>query len=380
MTKLLGIVVANGLSSENRVFATLLHHRADRYEAEAVVHRHRGDTSATRFGEIARLRPVPLDTGWRPNTWSRRGNPQRAVVAMRFRRKISAIVDLAERVDADLVYSSQQHYDVRAAAAVSDALGIPQIVHLHYTIGPWLRDAALERLTSARRVIAVSDFIRDLAIAHGVIADRVTTIHNAMDPFDEPDEQLVIERRNALGFRDDDFVFGMVGRLDPGKGHMDAVDAFERLAESHDRARLVIVGTGQLDRSLRSRVARSSAANRITLLGQRADVPDLLTAFDALVHPATADPCPLAVLEGMAAGLPVIGYADGGVRELVEDQSTGLLAPLDDLVALKAAMSMMCRNPTIADELGRAGRDRLRDRFDPRAAGASFAEIVDSTS
>ena len=138
MTRLFGITVAGGLSSENRVFARLLSERGDRYDALVVVHDESGAEAviADHFAGLAKTPTVPIDTGWRPNRWTHRGNPGRAPVALRYRRRLDRIIAAADGFEPGAVYSSQQHYDCRAASKVARSLAVPQIVHLHYTVGP----------------------------------------------------------------------------------------------------------------------------------------------------------------------------------------------------------------------------------------------------
>jgi glycosyltransferase involved in cell wall biosynthesis len=382
VTSLLGITVTGGLSSENRVFARLLSERADRYRALVVVHDAGGADAgvADQFAELAKSPTVPLDTGWRQNQQAYRGNPFRASVALRYRQRLDRIIAAADRFGPSAVYSSQQHYDCRAASKVARSLAIPQILHLHYNIGPWLRRVVLQQLRTTDRVVAVSDFIRWQAINHGVPEHRVTTIHNTMPTYVRPDLGSTQALRRELGLADDQYVFGLVGRFDPGKGHLDAVAAFEKVARRRDDAVLVLVGTGRIEGKILTRVRSSPVADRIVITGQRSDVPALLSVFDALVHPASQDPCPLAVLEAMAAALPVVAYADGGVPELVEGGTTGLLVGHGEVDALAEAMFALHDDVAMGHKLGTAGARRVASVFSPATAGARFADLVTSIS
>ena len=249
MTRLLGIAVVGGLSSENRVFARLLAERAQRYESLVVIQdQGTGESGfAHQFAGLADSPTVPIDTGWRPNTSPRRGHPGRVLVKLRYRQRLDRVVRAADRFQPHTVYSSQQHYDCRAASKVARSLDVPQIVHLHYTVGPWLRQSVLERLRTTDRVVAVSEFVRQQAIRHGVPEHRVTTIRNTVPAYERPDAEKTRKLRGELGVADDQFVFGLVGRLDPGKGHLDAITAFERVARQRGDVSLVLVGTGRIE-------------------------------------------------------------------------------------------------------------------------------------
>lgn len=376
MTKLLGVIVANGLSSENRVFATLLGARSCRYDAHVLMHEHGSDRLADWFGELSGSPTTAHDMGWRSSPYLRRGNPMRLRVALRYVRGIEALTADARGYAPDVVYSSQQHVDCRAASRISDSLGVPQVIHLHYNVGSWLRRVVLDRLETAAHVVAVSDFVRGQALAHGVPDDRVTTIRNAVAPFGPADPVRSAALRDELGLPADVFTFGMVSRVDKFKGHLDAIDAFEHVAKQHRDTRLVIVGSGRIEGQVRAHVERSAVRDQIVLTGFRTDVPDLLGLFDTLVHPAIEDPCPLAVLEAMAAGLPVVAYDDGGVPELVEDGVTGTLVERRRIGPLVQAMGERCADPDGSRRVGEAGRARLAAHFTPEQAGQRFAEIV----
>ncbi len=236
-------------------------------------------------------------------------------------------------------------------------LGVPQIIHLHYIIGPWLRRMVIKRLRTADHVVAVSDYIRQQAIEHGVLPDHVTTIRNSIRRFEPRDPAAVEAVRRGEGISSDAFIYGMVGRLDPGKGHLDVLAAFDRLATDDPGIWLMIAGTGRHESRIRSAARRSAAADRIVFLGQRSDVPDILGSLDAFIHPASKDPCPLAVLEAMAAGLPIVAYADGGVPELIVNAESGLLAPRGDVIDLSGLMGLLPARPRVG-ELARGGGRR----------------------
>lgn len=376
MTKLVGVVVAGGMSSENRVFASLLGARRDAYDTRVLVHEGPGEDVAGRFAALSHSEVAVHDTGWRPSPYHRRRHPRRMPTVARYLRNIDRLVEDARDFRPDVVYSSQQHLDCRAASRIATDLGVPQIIHLHYVIGPSLQRPVLRRLREAEFVVTVSDFVRAQAVAHGVAEERAITIRNAMPPLPPADPARSAALRSALGLPAEAYTFGMVGRLDESKGHLDGIAAFERVAVAHPHLRLVIVGHGRIEAQVRRRIDASPAAHQILATGYRSDVAELLRVFDALMHPALADPCPLAVLEAMAAGLPVVGYRDGGMPELVADGATGLLADTGDVSQLTEAIRAVALNPDRSSRLGSAAVDRLVARFGVEAAAQSFADVV----
>jgi glycosyltransferase involved in cell wall biosynthesis len=379
---LLGVQVANGLSSEARVFATLLGHRATRYGATVLMHqdpREQPDhlSAVDAFGAIAKCDVVPYDSGWRRNASGRRRSPKQMLLAARYLHRIRLVVGQAERLDPSVVYSGQQHYDCRAATRVAAKTKTPQIIHLHYTVGSYLTRAVLDRLLTCDHVVTVSDFTRSEALAHGVPEGRVTTVRNCMEVMPDVDPAQAADVRASLGIPVDAYVFGMASRVDPGKGHLDAIAAFTRIAIRRSEVWLVIAGSGSDDANVRSAAAASAASERIVLAGHRSDIPVFLGSLDAFVHPSSNDPCPLAVLEAMASGLPVVAYGQAGALEMIRHGDTGLLATHLSVDSLAEQMTLLCEDAEFGTTLGTQARESIASDFRPDAAGRAFADVVE---
>jgi glycosyltransferase involved in cell wall biosynthesis len=121
------------------------------------------------------------------------------------------------------------------------------------------------------------------------------------------------------------------------------------------------------DGSLRAAVQRN-LPERVRLLGARTDVPALLSAADIFALASAWEGRPIAVMEAMAAGLPVAATAVGGVPELIEHDVTGMLAPPGDMAALAAALATLAGDAELRRRLGSAARKR--------SAGFSVAAMV----
>jgi glycosyltransferase involved in cell wall biosynthesis len=377
VVRVLGVQIANGYSSEARVFAGLLAQRTDDCDALVLHHDWHGDRgSATEFQTDGRVRVERVDTGWRPNPAGRRSAVAKVWSRARFLVAQREMVRTARGYDPDVVFSCQQKWDNAAAASIARRLGRPLVVELHYIIGPWLGRSTLRSLLTCDHVITVSDFIRDEALRHGVPPERVTTIRNTMRPFAPAAADARPAVRAELGIAADTPLIGIVARVDPGKGHEDTIAAFARVAAAHPAARLLIVGDGTMRTSLEAMAAATGLGDRIQFTGRRPDVPRVLSALDIFIHPSRQDPCPLGVLEAAAAGLPVVAFAEGGIREIVADGETGLLSPPEDVDALAASLQRLLSEPELAQRMGRAGRERIATQFRPEAAGEAFSAVL----
>jgi len=167
--------------------------------------------------------------------------------------------------------------------------------------------------------------------------------------------------RAELGFGPDTPVVGMLGRLERWKGQGDFVRAMARVRQRCPQARYLLVGGAIFWRGdaykdeLRGLVEMLGLSDAMVLCGQRGDPEAVLSALDVLVHCSVQpEPFGRVLIEGMAASLPIVAYAAGGVSEVVGDGEMGLLCPLGDVRALAEAVLGLLQDPARA----RAGRGR----------------------
>jgi glycosyltransferase involved in cell wall biosynthesis len=178
--------------------------------------------------------------------------------------------------------------------------------------------------------------------------------------------------RRELAIGGEDPLIGMIGHLTPWKGHEVFLEIARGVADRMPRSRFVVVGGAIYETHghagypevLRHRAAALGLSDRVTFLGIRDDIPDLLAGLDVLVHPPTApEPFGRVLAEAMAVGRPVIAAHCGGIPEVVEDGMTGLLVPSADVGAFTAAVVRLLEDPMLCQRLGGAGRRRAEARF-----------------
>jgi glycosyltransferase involved in cell wall biosynthesis len=196
-----------------------------------------------------------------------------------------------------------------------------------------------------------------------------------------PDSATRASVRESLRCEPSSVIFIHVGRFSYQKNHELLINAFARILSHADvPVELWLVGEGELLEAVQQQVRTLGIENRVRFLGVRSDIPDLLHAADVFVFPSRWEGNPLSVMEAMAAGLPVIATAVGGVPELVEDGVSGILVPNEDRDALVAAMQRVVEQPDLRERMGRAARCRAVERFDirqtVRAYEALYEEIL----
>lgn len=222
--------------------------------------------------------------------------------------------------------------------------GLPVVAHTHADYRhspkgyPWYV-RAVDRLLApgTARALAVSRVTRQFAIdERGFSPDRIEVFPNAVDhsSFRRPTAVQRREMRRRLGIADETPVAVTVGRLDRTKGVDLQVDAWDEVARAVPEALLLVAGDGPDRPALEQRVAARGRQRSIRFLGWRADVEQLLWAADFGVISSRDEGLPLAVLEAMATGLPVVGTDVGGIPDVIRHDVNGILVPPEDASAL----------------------------------------------
>ena len=197
-------------------------------------------------------------------------------------------------------------------------------------------------------------------------------------PTDEyaPNPDTRAQWRQAHGIEPHATVVTHIGRFAVQKNHALLVEAF---AQVHSDAPLylLLVGAGELEDAVRQQVAGLGLQERVRFLGVRADVADILRASDVFVLSSRWEGNPLSVMEAMAAGLPVVSTAVGGVPELVQEGATGRLVPSEDAGALAQAMQALVDDPARRQAMGAAARQHAIAHFDIRHTVRMYEELYE---
>jgi sugar transferase (PEP-CTERM/EpsH1 system associated) len=227
------------------------------------------------------------------------------------------------------------------------------------------------------RVVAVGEAVRQaLIVNEGLRAERVAVIYNGIDlgGFDGggPERAAV---RQEIGVDPNAFLLIQVARLDYLKDHGTAVRTLEQVVRQRPEARLVLVGDGPERDKIARLVGERGLVGHVRFLGQRGDVARLLRAADVFLLTSTSEGIPVTVLEALAAGLPVVATNVGGMREIVEEGRTGLLAPAGDDAALAQHVLLLADQPALRTALGERGREVAAARFSERQMHAGYVRL-----
>jgi glycosyltransferase involved in cell wall biosynthesis len=241
---------------------------------------------------------------------------------------------------------------------------------------------AIERTWLHRKVdiaIANSQPVLNELRAEGVPEQKLMLIHNGIDAVKFADEMLDINQaRDRLAVPQGALVFSSVANLHGYKGHADLLQALYQVKDKLPPNWLLLGAGRDVNDNLiklRQMADELGLSQHVRLLGQRRDIPVVLSTADIHVSASWHESFPNNILEAMCAGLPVVATATGGVPEQVADGLTGILVPARNPKALSEAVLALAHDRERRQAMGRAGRERVEREF-PIARSVSGLEQV----
>ena len=213
-------------------------------------------------------------------------------------------------------------------------------------------------------VVAISEGVADSLATAGVDRQRVTVIHSGVDcdRFRPPTAQERADARAARGISDGEILVSAVGALEQRKGQRYLIEAIGALAASI-KVKCFIVGQGSVHKVLQGEIAVIRSLERIKLLGRVDDVRELLWASDIFAMPSLKEGLGVAALEAMASNLPVIASDVGGLREVVEDERTGIIVPPGNSKQIASAIQRLAESEALRAQIGAAARARAVENY-----------------
>jgi glycosyltransferase involved in cell wall biosynthesis len=230
----------------------------------------------------------------------------------------------------------------------------------------------LNRLTLplATHVVAVCEHVAAYVQDELRVAPRrLSTIPNGVDP-----EHFRARERSSTGAAP---IVGCTARLHAKNDHETLLRAFAYVSASWPEVRLHLVGRGPEEERLRALTDELGLVERVSFLGEQADVAPCLREMGIYVQSSVAEGLSNSILEAMAAGLPVVATTVGGTSELVVDSETGFLVPPRNPKALAAAIERLLADRATAASFGRAGRARTEAHFTEAAMIQRFESLFD---
>jgi glycosyltransferase involved in cell wall biosynthesis len=344
--------------------------------AEQVVIRLAGGLDRTRFeplicclDEAGPFAPLAERAGVEVVVLAKRG-PLDARVLFR----LSALL---RRRRVDVVHTHLWGADLWGRVAARYA-GTGMIVTTAHNVDSWKRrhHLAFDRWLApwTTRLVAVSNQVREFYEASGVGRGRWQVIYNGAE------EAPSGPRKRGPAFREmgigaEDPVVAFVGRLVPAKAPGIFLEALAQASLALPSLRALIVGDGPLRADVEGQIRRLGLSDRVVLAGLRRDLPDVLAGVDVVAFSSEREGLSMAMLEAMAAGVPVVATEVGGTPELIESGVSGILVPPAQPRALADGLLSLLQSPARAEAMRRAARERVRTQFSLRRMIEAYQEL-----
>lgn len=297
-------------------------------------------------------------------------------------RAIFNLQKLARENHSDLI-----HTHLTRATYLGYFAGVLAHVPVISTVHVLTRDFAYRHLPHGNHwFVAVSDYLRQAIISHGIPPGRVQTVYNGTDFFDLLDGKLTVHDhitpaaslsvRAELGLPADAQLVGQFGRVDSFKGAPLLVHSIRSVVERCPRAYFVFIGEAMpgVQQALWEMASSEGMDDRLRFTGVRNDVPRLMKAMDVVTLPSLTEACSMAIIEAMAMGKPVVATRAGGNLELIMDQTTGVLVDRNP-DNLADAVAMLLGNPETGKRMGLAGQERARTMFSSQAMSRNMERL-----
>ncbi|MEE8574292.1 MAG: glycosyltransferase [Thermodesulfobacteriota bacterium] len=290
---------------------------------------------------------------------------------------VKAIEAIINERGIDLVHTQLYHANMYGRLAAFRARK-PVIITEHNVYATYkYKRRLINRFLGKRtdRVIAVSKPVSDYIIERdGLDPSLVEVIYNGIDVerFTESGDSERAEVRKELGLAADTPVVGMIARLSKQKGHTYMLKALKEVKKTVPALKAIVAGDGPLKDEITTEANSLGLARDVIFLGARRDVPRLLKAMDIYLMPSLWEGHPIALLEAMASGLPVVAARVGGVPNVITDGVDGILIDPEDTAALISSMTELLIDSERAASIGAEAAKCIAAKF---SAGAMVSKM-----
>ena len=255
--------------------------------------------------------------------------------------------------------------------------GVPSVVLVRQNLES--RRVHQYYLDKADHVVAVAKTAALVLHASGIPQQRTRVIASGVDTkwFSQSRDR---DGRACLGISTDSLVIGCLANVLAIKGHDLLIEAFSKVTREFPSACCLFVGRedgSPYGREVRTLADRLGLTDKIHFVGFQSDVRPYLAVMDCVALTSRSEGLPIALLEAMAMGKPVVSTRVGGISEVVEDGVTGLLVPPESSDSIAVALQTLLRDPTRRQEMGRAGRQRVLEQFDLNSTVEAFQHLYE---
>ena len=265
--------------------------------------------------------------------------------------------------------------------------GVPVIIHtFHGVLLEMDGSLGARAYMSAERLvgrithcfICVGEVVRQEILTWRLAPEeRFVTIYSGIEFSSYVPQHTPNDTKQLLGVEDAWPIIGSIGHLVEAKAQHYLIEAVARLRARYPRLKLLIVGEGDRRSSLESQIRQNDLSQHVALLGERADIADLLNIFDVYAMSSQREGVGRALTEAMYWGLPIVTSSVNGVKEVIVDEETGLLVPPHDPPALATALERLIADREMARRLGMNAQAKAKALMDSEQMISAIEDLYD---
>ena len=225
------------------------------------------------------------------------------------------------------------------------------------------------------QVTAVSESTKFEVIGNGIAADTVPIIDNGVDLSKLQYENSAVVLRHELNLPSTTILGGVVASLTPEKAHTDLFAAMKTICQAGTDFSLVVLGDGPLRENLQQVVLNLGLSERVFFLGHRGDVLSWLSAIDIFILPSHLEGLPMALLEAMGIGLPVVATSVGSIPKVINDGENGFIVPPGQPELLSEKISILINNASMRYEFGAAARQTVESCYSSSVMAQQYEKL-----
>lgn len=303
--------------------------------------------------------------------------------SLRFLKGMMRLWKLLRRGRFDIIETFTPHSNL-VGLPLARLAGAPARIASHHgvieNISPWMERLHGKLVNSGivSSLVAVSSRVYNYAVEQeGARTEKVKLIPNGVSI---PPERAFtkddwLEVRQGIGVECDGALVIAVGRLTEQKGHKYLLGAAAKIIRRFPKTTFAVVGDGPQMPALEEQVRRLGIKDNLRLLGTRADVYRLLYVADIFVLPSLSEGMPMALLEAMGMGLPVVATNLAGIADVVEDGRHGLLVPPGEVESLELAIARLLSDAQLSKQLAQAGRKLVFEQYTVERMCRTYEEL-----
>ena len=292
---------------------------------------------------------------------------------------VKELIKLINRVNPDIVHThgalSGRIAGRRCGKVViyTRHSAFPVPAKLKYPPGRWVNKFINEYYSD--HIIAVSPAAAENLTDAGISAKRITVMMNGVTPVARKSEAECEELRKTWNIRPDEFVLGILARIEPYKGHLHILEAMKILADQGRKLRLLVAGTGAYEQELKEKTRELGLAGQVNYLGFQSDVAAVLSVLNLQLNASYGtETSSLSILEGLSMGLPAVVSTYGGNPWLIDDGEDGLLFENRNSADLAACVARLMDEPDTLERM----KQRAVEIFSQRFTAEIFARNIEN--